>query len=480
MENENPDIKKIISNIAKTPFFKSIFIVSLIIAIILPLYGIFYVMPSFTNQVIKNIEAEAFRTATHIRSMLFHDNNFELDTINPEDILKEIDKVRRDFQFEKIKFLSSSGEIVFSTTKQDIGLFNDNDYFHYIVAKGEKYLKIVEQDAHTSDGRSLKQDIAVIYLPILQGGKFIGAFEVYYDITAQKKDADLLLMRFSLAAILTSLVLLLLVVIMLFKASKTDIERKKAEQALKEANDSLEERVAEQTHEIELTQEMSIESLSILAEYYDLETGAHLERIQSYVYLLINYLKDYPPYSELLQANRHYIKNITLASVLHDIGKTAIPIEILTKPSDLTDEEFDIMKKHTEIAGEILDNANRTFVNRFNKDSYLALARDIALYHHERWDGKGYPHGLKGKEIPFSARIVSIVDVYDALRSRRYYKAPLSHKEAVNEILKGKGLQFAPVIVDAFMANSAQFEAISSEYYHKRTSSPFSESLNRN
>jgi HD-GYP domain-containing protein (c-di-GMP phosphodiesterase class II) len=151
-----------------------------------------------------------------------------------------------------------------------------------------------------------------------------------------------------------------------------------------------------------------------------------------------------------------------LASLLHDIGKVAIPPEILTKPGRLTDEEFDLMKTHTTIAGEMFGKANKVFVDSFKKDSYLALARDIAFYHHEHWNGKGYPNGLKGESIPLSARIVAVADVYDALISKRPYKEPWSHQDAVNEITKDSGEQFDPIVIEAFINQSDKFNEISS------------------
>ena len=153
-----------------------------------------------------------------------------------------------------------------------------------------------------------------------------------------------------------------------------------------------------------------------------------------------------------------------LSSKCHDVarfGKTAIPKEILTKPGKLTREEFELVQTHTEIAGHTLEKANKTFMDNFNKDSYLAFASDIALYHHEKWNGTGYPRGLEGESIPLSARIVALADVYDALRSKRPYKEPWSHSDTAQEIAKDKGTRFDPEIVDAFLANSMQFREIS-------------------
>ncbi|HCD72540.1 MAG TPA: metal-dependent phosphohydrolase, partial [Thermovirga lienii] len=149
---------------------------------------------------------------------------------------------------------------------------------------------------------------------------------------------------------------------------------------------------------------------------------------------------------------------------LHDIGKTAVPYEILTKPGKLTPEEYRAMQKHTIIAGEVIEAANKEFRDKFGVDSYLALARDIALYHHEKWNGKGYPYGLSGQDIPLAARIVALADVYDALRSKRPYKEPWSHEDAMREIIRQSGEHFDPVIVEAFIELEDRFCEISKTY----------------
>lgn len=221
---------------------------------------------------------------------------------------------------------------------------------------------------------------------------------------------------------------------------KEVIERKRAQGALQKSETFLQERVEEQTYEIELTQQTSIEALARLAEYHDEDTGEHLKRIQDVVKLLAEYLKYHSKYGQYLLKKEKYIDELVLASLLHDIGKIAVPMEILTKPGKLTDKEFDVIKIHTSIAGEMLEEANRLFIQEFKKDSYLALARDIAYYHHEKWNGRGYPRGPSGESIPLSARIVALADTYDALISRRPYKEPWSHEDAVNEIKKVDGI----------------------------------------
>lgn len=225
----------------------------------------------------------------------------------------------------------------------------------------------------------------------------------------------------------------------------------------------LEKMVVDRTHEIRLTQQTSIEALATLSEYHDTDTGDHIRRIQSFVRVLAQWLKKHSNYEDYLDQRPDYVEDLSLAAILHDIGKNAVPEAILAKPGKLTTEEFDLMKTHTSIAGEIFKKANQFFIDRYGKDSYLALARDIANFHHERWDGKGYPQGLSGQAIPLSARIVAIADVYDALTSKRPYKEPWPHSDAVKEIVKGSGTHFDPAVVDAFLANEEIFKNIRNE-----------------
>lgn len=230
----------------------------------------------------------------------------------------------------------------------------------------------------------------------------------------------------------------------------------------------LEKMVADRTEEIRLTQQTSIEALATLSEYHDTDTGDHIRRIRNIVSILAQRLKQHSQYGVYLDQRPDYIEDLSLAAILHDIGKNAVPEAILAKPGKLTAEEFDLMKTHTSIAGEIFKKANLFFIDRYGKDSYLALARDIAHFHHERWDGKGYPRGLSGQAIPLSARIVAVADVYDALTSKRPYKEPWPHEDAVNEITKGSGTQFDPTVVDAFLATANIFPDIRHESTNRR------------
>jgi putative two-component system response regulator len=206
-------------------------------------------------------------------------------------------------------------------------------------------------------------------------------------------------------------------------------------------------------------------SLAKLAESRDPETGSHLERIRYFSKTLAETLLTFPDTPPELTSR--YINNLFLTSPLHDIGKVGIPDHILLKPGPLSTEEFDIIKTHTTIGYETLNEA----LQKSPKAEYLRMSAEIALFHHERYDGSGYPKGLKGNEIPFSARIVALADVYDALTSKRVYKAALSSEEAYAIILSEKGSHFDPKVVDGFEKCVDQFIAIKERFSRNSTSS---------
>jgi len=218
-------------------------------------------------------------------------------------------------------------------------------------------------------------------------------------------------------------------------------EKKRLENNWKELNERL-------NH----AQLITIVSLAKLAEYRDIETGLHLERIMKYTELIARQLTGYSYYHNYI--TEAYITDLVNSCLLHDIGKVGIPDQILHKPGMLTEEEYEIMKQHTLIGGDTIANAEKKVKGR----SYLNIGKEIAYYHHERWDGSGYPHGLKGKSIPLSARIVSIADVYDALTTSRPYKEAYSHSEAMEFIMEKAGSQFDEIIVDALVKCDRDFE----------------------
>ena len=202
-------------------------------------------------------------------------------------------------------------------------------------------------------------------------------------------------------------------------------------------------------------QKITIISLAKLAEYRDIETGTHLERIMKYTELLANELSTLDDYKDYISED--YITDLVNSSLLHDIGKVGIPDNILHKPSKLSKNEFEVMKNHSLIGGDTISDAERRLAGR----SYLKLGKEVAYYHHEKWDGTGYPKGLKGDQIPLSARIVAVADVYDALRSKRPYKESFSHQKTMKMILDHSNTHFDATIVQAFINRQKEFESIS-------------------
>ncbi|HEX6984209.1 MAG TPA: HD domain-containing phosphohydrolase, partial [Planctomycetaceae bacterium] len=199
---------------------------------------------------------------------------------------------------------------------------------------------------------------------------------------------------------------------------------------------------------------LTIFALAKLADSRDQETGKHLERIREYCRVLAQDLSGQEKFRD--QVDGEYVDAIYLTSPLHDIGKVGIPDGVLRKPGRLDPSEYEIMKRHAEIGAETLDSARA----QYPEARFLEMARDIALTHHERYDGKGYPAGLKGDRIPLCGRIVALADAYDALTSKRVYKPACTHEHARAVIVSERGRHFDPDVVDAFLRNEALFVAV--------------------
>ncbi len=216
-------------------------------------------------------------------------------------------------------------------------------------------------------------------------------------------------------------------------------------------NTKLEELVYQRTAEVIETRDLVVFALAKLAESRDPETGEHLERICAYSQILTEQLAKEGPYTH--QINEQFLEDIHRSSPLHDIGKVGIPDTILLKPGRLSTSEFEIMKRHTTIGAEAIESA----AEQSKSGSFLIMAVDIARSHHERFDGTGYPAGLSGQHISLAARIVDLVDVYDAITSVRVYKAAFEPEIARNMIEEEKGKAFDPAIVDAFRVRWEDF-----------------------
>ena len=204
----------------------------------------------------------------------------------------------------------------------------------------------------------------------------------------------------------------------------------------------------------------TILGLAKLADYRDKGTGAHLEKIREYAKIIAREMAGLPAYKDYI--TEKYIEDIYQSSILHDIGKVGIQDSVLLKPGKLNSEEFDIIKRHTILGGDALTEIESQTEGR----SFLTLGKEIAYHHHEKWDGTGYPDGLKGEDIPLSARMVAIADVYDALTTKRPYKEAFTHEKSREIIISLKGSHFDPDVVDAFLASEKKFSRICTE---KRT-----------
>ncbi len=236
--------------------------------------------------------------------------------------------------------------------------------------------------------------------------------------------------------------------------------RVKTQLELKHYQDNLEEEIARRTEELAHAQEATIASLAIMAEYRDPETGGHIQRTKAYVQALAAALNKKKP--QLLSI--YQCDLLFQAAPLHDIGKVAIPDAILLKPGRLTAAEFSVMEKHTLFGSEAI----RRTATIYGENELLHVAALIAEFHHEKWDGTGYPHGRAGKAIPICARLMAVADVYDALISKRPYKPALNHQEAVKIILEGDGYtspeHFDPQVLACFAEIHPQFDRIAQEF----------------
>lgn len=237
---------------------------------------------------------------------------------------------------------------------------------------------------------------------------------------------------------------------------KAHIELKAARDLLQNRNANLEAEVAKRMQENLLIQDVSIRALAHLAEIRDPETGNHLRRTQAYINVLAQHLREHPRFADFLTEQN--IQAMVKSAPLHDIGKVGIPDHILLKPGKLTPEEWEIMKTHSRLGRDAIEQAER---DTDQPVEFLRMAKDIAHYHHEKWDGSGYPSGLVGEAIPISARLMALADVFDALIARRAYKAPFPFQKAATIICEGRDNHFDPAIVDAFQAEMDKFEAIS-------------------
>jgi putative two-component system response regulator len=238
----------------------------------------------------------------------------------------------------------------------------------------------------------------------------------------------------------------------------THLALNRARRQLARQNQLLEVKVTERTEELSRTKDVAIYCMASLAETRDAETGKHILRTQNYVRTLARSLKNHPRFRGYL--NDEIIEMLYKTSPLHDIGKVGVPDQILLKPGKLDPDEWEEMKMHTVYGHDSLLRAEQVL----GTTDFLQMAREIAHTHHERWDGTGYPRGLKGDDIPISGRLMAVADVYDALISFRVYKKAISHEQAVETILQASGSHFDPDIIERFVALQEEFRRIATEH----------------
>lgn len=242
----------------------------------------------------------------------------------------------------------------------------------------------------------------------------------------------------------------------------SQLQAKAGADALRDRNVFLDNEVQRRTREVAAIQDVTILAMASLAETRDNETGNHIRRTQHYVRTLAKALQDHPRFRAYL--DDHVIDMLFKSAPLHDIGKIGIPDRILLKPGRFEPHEFEIMKTHAMLGRDAIEHAEDQLGMPVD---FLKYAKEIAFGHHEKWDGSGYPQGLKGDAIPISARIMAVADVYDALISRRVYKEGMPHEKAVNIMREGRGTHFDPDVLDAFLDVLNEFQDIAKAFADK-------------
>ncbi len=336
-------------------------------------------------------------------------------------------------QIFRIKIWNPQAMVLWSDEQKLIGTQSLSNAAFLAALKGKPTYEIKAPDTLENVYESDQGILLEIYSPIIINGEVRGVIE-FYESTASLQNA-LKKGRFAIM----SITILFGSSLYLLQLSVFYISHKKQKQLSKN---------------ITQARDATVFALASLAENRDADTGAHLERTSAYILLLAT------ASSELFPQDYHFdkreIEEIVQAAPLHDIGKVGIPDAILLKPGPLSAEEFKIMKTHSEIGANTLEIAQQ----RANFPTYLKTAITIARFHHERWDGTGYPKGLKANEIPLEARLMAIVDVYDALRSKRPYKDYLSHQKACEIICQGEGSHFDPKLVAVFRVQHQKMDEI--------------------
>lgn len=345
---------------------------------------------------------------------------------------------------------------------QNLALLSEilgGDYRVLVATSGEKALRVVEAGEHPPD---------LILLDVMMPG--MDGYQVFGHLRANPHTAEVPVIFVTaldnvsaelqgLAAGAADYITKPVVPALLQARVRMQLELRTAQQRLRRDNGWLEAEIRRRIADIETTELVTMRALAHLAETRDPETGNHIIRTQSYVRALARSLRNHPRFSAMLTED--FIELLARSAPLHDIGKVGIPDSILKKPGPLTPEEWEIMKTHARLGAEAIELAER---DADRPVAFLALAKEIAHWHHERWDGKGYPDGLRGVAIPVSARLMALADVFDALVTPRVYKPPMSYEQARQIIAQGRESHFDPDLVDAFLASFDEFVAIAERH----------------
>lgn len=241
----------------------------------------------------------------------------------------------------------------------------------------------------------------------------------------------------------------------------SQIELKQARDLMRAQNQWLENEVQRRMRQNQMIQEVSLRALASIAESRDTDTGNHILRTQAYVKILAEELAQTEKYAPLLEP--HTVELFVQAAPLHDIGKVSIPDHILNKPGKLNPEEWAVMQTHAKAGADAIWRAIHDEEDRGGLD-FLYIAMEIAHYHHEKWDGSGYPDQLAGEQIPLAARLMAVADVFDALVNQRVYKPAFTIEQATEIIREGKGSHFDPDIVDAYLKHLADFREVAARF----------------
>ena len=358
--------------------------------------------------------------------------------------------------------IPKSSILVVDDTPDNLMLMSEllKDYYKIKVANsGVKALKIAQSDTPPDlilldvmmpdlDGydvcKQLKANAQTRHIPII----FLTAKS---DVTDETKGLELGAIDYITKPINPAIVM---------ARVKTHLDMKMMQDFLRNQNSFLEAEIEKRTREVAAIQDVTIHAMASLAETRDNDTGNHIRRTQNYVRVLAQKLRHHPRFSHFLDDDK-IIEILFKSAPLHDIGKVGIPDNILLKPGRFEPEEFEIMKTHPALGRSAILHAEYELGIEV---PFLKYAKEIAYAHQEKWDGSGYPLGLSGDDIPISARLMAIADVYDALISRRVYKEGMPHEKALQIIIEGRGSHFDPDMVDAFLELQDDFKAIAEKY----------------